>query len=263
MRSIKEDMVLICYNCLCRSKRHFRCQRKGTDGLEAQIRFRQPIQSWHEIDTELTGGHDPSVKLCQEFEHKETPGVIENMVVYFQASSFEFVPLCLCTKMMLTCTVPDFAGLPMHAYSIVLGARTRVSLVLPYAFHPRIQSPPIQTSFINSSNSSSSSHPPPPRLFTTILLSSFSFCSATAPRISLSCSSLTFCRICPVRASIIRRFSMSVARDSFTRRIRPRRSAASGVRIWERMEERWSAGVVLDEVELGGLELWWWEEGEV
>lgn len=35
---------------------------------------------------------------------------------------------------------------------------------------------------------------------------------------------------------------MSVARDSFTRRMRPRRSAASGVRIWVRMLARWSAG---------------------
>jgi hypothetical protein len=38
-------------------------------------------------------------------------------------------------------------------------------------------------------------------------------------------------------------FSISVARDSLTRRIRPRRSAASGRRICERMEERWSAGM--------------------
>lgn len=39
---------------------------------------------------------------------------------------------------------------------------------------------------------------------------------------------------------------MSVARDSFTRRMRPRRSAASGVRIWERMWARWSAVVGQD-----------------
>lgn len=35
---------------------------------------------------------------------------------------------------------------------------------------------------------------------------------------------------------------MSVARDSLTSRMRPRRSAASGCRIWERMEVRWEAG---------------------
>jgi len=38
---------------------------------------------------------------------------------------------------------------------------------------------------------------------------------------------------------------MSVARDSLTRRMRPRRSAASGRRICERIEERWSAGAGL------------------
>ena len=98
-----------------------------------------------------------------------------------------------------------------------------------------------QTSLISASNSSSLSQPPPPLRFTTIFCSSFSFCSATAPRISISCSSLTFCRIWPVRASMIRRSSTSRARDSFTRRIRPRRSDAGGVRIWERMEARWDS----------------------
>ena len=70
---------------------------------------------------------------------------------------------------------------------------------------------------------------------------SASLLSATAPRRSFSCSSVTFCLSCPDLASIIRRFSISVALDSLTRRIRPSRSAASGRRICDRMVCRASA----------------------
>jgi hypothetical protein len=124
---------------------------------------------------------------------------------------------------------------PFPPKSIFFNQRSHLKTPIPCF------SPQPQTSFINSSNSSSLSHPPPPLRFTTIFCSSFSFCSATAPKMSFSWSSLTFCRICPVRASIMSLFSMSVARLSLTRRIRPRRSAASGVRICERIEARWSA----------------------
>ena len=93
-----------------------------------------------------------------------------------------------------------------------------------------------------SSKSSSSSHPPFLRLTTIFPVPpSFSLLSATAPRSSFNCSSVIFDLSWPDLASIINRFSISVARDSLTRRMRPRRSAASGVRIWERIELRASA----------------------
>lgn len=82
-----------------------------------------------------------------------------------------------------------------------------------------------------SSKSSSSSHPL--RLLTTIFSSSL--LSATAVSKSLSCASVTFCRSWPDCASVMSRFSISVARCSLTRRMRPRRSAASGWRIWLRI----------------------------
>lgn len=94
-----------------------------------------------------------------------------------------------------------------------------------------------------SSRSSSSSHPPF-LLLTTIfppVVPSRSLFSATAPRSSLSWSSVTLARSCPDLANMIKRFSTSVARDSLTIRMRPRRSAASGWRIWERIEARASA----------------------
>jgi hypothetical protein len=101
---------------------------------------------------------------------------------------------------------------------------------------------PLTTSYtsFNKSSKSSSSQLPPGRLLSTIVLF-VSSCSLTAPNSSLSCSSVTFARSCPVRASVMRRFSMSVARDSLTRRMRPRRSRAGGVRIWCRSEVRWAA----------------------
>lgn len=52
---------------------------------------------------------------------------------------------------------------------------------------------------------------------------------------------MTLARSWPVRASVISRFSTSVARDSLTSRMRPSRSAASGCRIWFRMLCRASA----------------------
>lgn len=99
----------------------------------------------------------------------------------------------------------------------------------------------------HSSSRSSSSSQPPFRLLTTIfppVIPSRSLFSATAPRRSLSWPSVTLARSCPDRASMIKRFSISVARDSFTSRIRPSRSAASGWSIWTRMEARASAGVI-------------------
>ena len=86
--------------------------------------------------------------------------------------------------------------------------------------------------FYRSKKSSSSSSQFLRRL-TTIFSSSFF--SATALRSSLSCSSVTFARSWPDCASAISRFSISAARSSLTRRMRPRRSAASGCRIWLRM----------------------------
>lgn len=93
--------------------------------------------------------------------------------------------------------------------------------------------------YYHKSSKSSSSSQPPFRRETTIFFSSL--LSATAFSSSLSCSSVTFCRSCPVRASVMSRFSMSVARDSLTSLMRPRRSAASGRRIWLRTVWRASA----------------------
>lgn len=94
-----------------------------------------------------------------------------------------------------------------------------------------------------SSRSSSSSSQPPFRLLMTMLPapSLSRVFSATAPRSSFSCSSVTLLRSCPERASVINLFSTSVARDSLTRRILPSRSDASGSSIWESMEARASA----------------------
>lgn len=58
----------------------------------------------------------------------------------------------------------------------------------------------------------------------------------------MSWSSVTLLRSWPDRANMISRFSISVARDSFTRRMRPSRSAASGSRICASKEARASAG---------------------
>jgi len=99
-----------------------------------------------------------------------------------------------------------------------------------------------------SSVSSSSSHPPF-LLLTTIFSSSF--VSATAFSSSFNCSSVTFWRSCPDCASIMSRFSTSVALDSFTSLIRPRRSAAEGSRIWFRMDCRASASCSLSECQSG------------
>lgn len=96
-----------------------------------------------------------------------------------------------------------------------------------------------------SANKSSSSSSHPPFLLLTTIFSS-SFVSATAFNSSFSCVSVTFDRNCPLRANMISLFSTSCARDSLTRRIRPRRSAASGSRIWLRMLWRASAGWLLD-----------------
>lgn len=79
--------------------------------------------------------------------------------------------------------------------------------------------------------SRSSSHPP--RREMTIFSSLW---SATALRSSLSWSSVTFWRSWPERASMMSLFSMSVARDSLTRRMRPSLSAASGRRICESID---------------------------
>lgn len=86
-------------------------------------------------------------------------------------------------------------------------------------------------------------------LFTTILpappLPPFSSFSAMAPNNSFNCSSVTLLLSCPDLASMISRFSTSVARDSLTRRMRPRRSAASGESIWDKIEVRASASCCL------------------
>lgn len=100
-------------------------------------------------------------------------------------------------------------------------------------------SPLIRIHTHRSNRSSSSSSSQPFRRLTTIFSSSL--VSATADRSSLSSDSVTFCRSWPVRASVMSRFSMSVARDSLTSRMRPSRSAASGWRIWLRMDWRASA----------------------
>ena len=91
-------------------------------------------------------------------------------------------------------------------------------------------------------SSFSSSHSPF-RLVTRILPpTSFSrLLSATAPNNSFSWSSVTLLCSRPDLAIRINLFSTSIARDSFTKRTRPRRSAASGERIWARMEVRASA----------------------
>jgi len=97
----------------------------------------------------------------------------------------------------------------------------------------------------HKSNKSSSSSQPPllcTRIFPPPPPPSFSSFSAIAPNSSFNCSSVTFDLSCPLLASIMSRFSTSAARDSFTSRIRPRRSAASGVKTWERIELRASAG---------------------
>ena len=69
--------------------------------------------------------------------------------------------------------------------------------------------------------------------------------SVIAPSISFNCSSFTLLLSCPDLASIMSLFSTSVALDSLTSRIRPRRSAASGVRTWERIDVRASASCCL------------------
>lgn len=100
-------------------------------------------------------------------------------------------------------------------------------------------------SSLSRSSKSSSSHPP--FRLCTVTFSASCCCSLTASRIDLSCASLTFCRNCPLRASMIRRLSTSSARDALTRRMRPMRSAASGSRICERMDARASASRLLRE----------------
>jgi hypothetical protein len=90
------------------------------------------------------------------------------------------------------------------------------------------------------SSRSSSSHP---LFLTTLTLSKLPVpvslsCSVRLASILFSWSSVTFCCNCPDLASMMSRFSTSVARDSFTIRIRPSRSAASGSRIWARIVER-------------------------
>lgn len=92
-----------------------------------------------------------------------------------------------------------------------------------------------------SNKSSSSSHPPFRRVITIFCSSSFRCDSATAFNSSFNWSSVTFCRNCPVCASMINRFSISIARDSLTSRMRPSRSAAAGSRIWLRIVARRSA----------------------
>lgn len=92
---------------------------------------------------------------------------------------------------------------------------------------------PAQSSFSKSSKSSSSQ---PPFLLCTVTFSASCCCSLTAFRMSFSCASLTLALSCPLFASMISRFSTSSARDALTRRILPKRSAASGSRICERMD---------------------------
>lgn len=99
-----------------------------------------------------------------------------------------------------------------------------------------------KTSNYNSSkraSTSSSSHSF--RRVTTVGVASFASCSLIEFRISIRICSVIFCRTWPDRASMINRFSTSVARDSFTSLIRPSRSAASGVRICDRTESRAAA----------------------
>jgi hypothetical protein len=104
-------------------------------------------------------------------------------------------------------------------------------------------------------SSSSSSHPLFLRVITIFCSSSSFRCdSAIAFNNSFSWSSVTFCRNWPVCASMISRFSISVARDSFTSRMRPRRSAASGSRIWLRIVARRSAMLGVSNFKIRRLE---------
>lgn len=90
--------------------------------------------------------------------------------------------------------------------------------------------------------SSSSSQPPFRRVITVFCSSSsLRWFSEIALSRSFNWSSVTFCRSWPDCASIIRRFSMSIARDSLTRRMRFSRSTASGSRIWFTIAARRSA----------------------
>lgn len=102
----------------------------------------------------------------------------------------------------------------------------------------RPTTPPTHHTSSNKSSKSSSSHP---FLLATVTFCSESSCSATAPNNCFNCSSDTFPGSWPVFAKVIRRFSTFVARDSLTSLMRPRRSAASGVRICASSEARASA----------------------
>jgi hypothetical protein len=113
---------------------------------------------------------------------------------------------------------------------------------LPFSPYPESYFFPTLHSF-NKSSKSSSSPQAPFLLLTTIF--SVSLLSATAPSNSFNCSSVTLALNCPLLAKVINRFSTSWARDSLTSRMRPSRSAASGSRIWERMDLRASASCSL------------------
>jgi hypothetical protein len=126
-----------------------------------------------------------------------------------------------------------------------------------------------------SSSASRSSTPSPSSSHPLLLRSTVirprplsSSCSATAPRISLSCASVTRSRSWPDRASVMSRVSTSVARAALTSRMRPRRSAASGVRIWARREARASASASLGGqgvrgwTDAGRVEAYFWSSGE-
>lgn len=136
--------------------------------------------------------------------------------------------------------------MPCHA--VLLARREPLSLSvnpishIPPSFFSSNSLPVFR--FINptahrSNKSSSSSSSQPFRRATTIFSSSLF--SATAARRSLSWASVTFWRSWPVRASVMSRFSISAARDALTSRMRPSRSAASGCRIWLRIDWRASA----------------------
>ena len=99
-------------------------------------------------------------------------------------------------------------------------------------------------SFIRSSRSSSSQ---PPFLLCTVTFSSSTCCSLIAARMSLSCASFTGPRSCPLRANVMSRFSTSSAREAFTSRMRPMRSAAAGSRICASIEARASVSRCLGE----------------
>ena len=121
-----------------------------------------------------------------------------------------------------------------HARSAYTLAARHELATLPDRSSPFKMSPPPQRSKRSSSSSSQ-----PLRRLTTIFSSSCR--SAIAFSISFSWSSDTFCRSWPLRASMMSRFSTSLARASLTIRMRPRRSAASGSRIWLRIDLRASA----------------------